>query len=1074
MYELEIRILDYRDQLETIRSRTGVNARATVGVLAPSNEEIFDRGIITVRAYFNNWKERPILDLKSFNAGADTRALIAKPDTQMTFDVGDSTLFDVVDAKVKFSVCRLKTYAQSDAEKCIPTASFTNPTILPFKSKNTIYTPTFVEQGEYMVTVILTDKYGQTDERSRYVVIKDPTHQFMKSTFIYPSIERAVQGVSGRELGKTGKPVQARDINGVAEYVDHMPFVMHNSARLRRASVRWNPWGEGINFRNSLCDSIRSYSNAQEYTAELYGIDDTDYFANLNPYTAYLAPPLVTTPATNTAAGYPIVSGNGVNCGMAILRTVGASLRPARSDNDLFFSSSNWFQSVRFDTFAGLRVPKVVMSILPDEMLPGDATLANSKIQMVEENVIPSRDYPGRDDFLLTVRMRESDFKFNQKLTFQVPVYAVDEDGQFLKNNNGYFFARFDNLGPSEQDCLDCIMKDGKAYIEVSVNPRDYAIDPNDGPGGTTKTLDLTAITVSNDATYKKDLRVLNPDGTLRPSETCSAYYPDDDQDSQILTAANQKVLGCARLDKNGTAGGADGKVSSLVPELTSRPAAVTYPILESSERFFGKVVIGATAEKVKAFNLYLKEGIWKDVRNIVDWIPVLGSSLAFFDAIQACNKATEEAKRCDAVGLIWAGFLAGGDALTLGFGGTAVKFGTAGITKFFKLFKFSEGGFARGVMTKVGQGAGEFANTMRATMTEALESGTKNFQAMQAVLETKYKSIADVLSKCVLKCSKHSDELFGQLRNGFRETADATAQKVKKFLENQKDCAIGALGFAATYVSQEVVSEFQAYTLEYVQEYFLGILDDGLPVSDPADEIALDLTGRSTNSRAGVDLFKKGRGGCGDAQLKKLEREAMESGQNPTFDAARQRHDPGYDRLKIKTLNGIDNHGFALTGHHIVPIDLDQNRVCANNTKVFKGKPVNPCKVMKSMLFGGGISPYLDICNIVLLPTKSVAQKKAKNQGFDPKEWEDVFRNSYPNAVNHSSLNSYEYINGLWGVLSLNFESNIQQLQQPARKLEMCATLQGIGVMLLIAGPNDVTSTDINALNPFRNIRRF
>jgi hypothetical protein len=57
-------------------------------------------------------------------------------------------------------------------------------------------------------------------------------------------------------------------------------------------------------------------------------------------------------------------------------------------------SRAAYFQTVKSGTFAELRIPKVVMSILPDALLSRDVTLASNDMQMVEENVMPSKEFP--------------------------------------------------------------------------------------------------------------------------------------------------------------------------------------------------------------------------------------------------------------------------------------------------------------------------------------------------------------------------------------------------------------------------------------------------------------------------------------------------------------------------------------------------------------------------------------------------------------------------------------------------------------------------------------------------------
>ena len=62
---------------------------------------------------------------------------------------------------------------------------------------------------------------------------------------------------------------------------------------------------------------------------------------------------------------------------------------------------------------------------------------------------------------------------------------------------------------------------------------------------------------------------------------------------------------------------------------------------LTNATAYFGVILFGQTAEAADKFLEYLKDGFWKDVRNMIDWIPVLGSTLTFFEAVAGCvNKS--------------------------------------------------------------------------------------------------------------------------------------------------------------------------------------------------------------------------------------------------------------------------------------------------------------------------------------------------------------------------------------------------------------------------------------------------
>ena len=106
------------------------------------------------------------------------------------------------------------------------------------------------------------------------------------------------------------------------------------------------------------------------------------------------------------------------------------------------------------DNIAGVRVPRVFVSILPDSMIPGD--MASPHLKEYTTTI------GGKEELMLLVNVRNSEAQ--DFVEFEVPVYAVDKEGRLAGDANGYFNASFPN---TESDCGDCVMVDGVSYVKV-------------------------------------------------------------------------------------------------------------------------------------------------------------------------------------------------------------------------------------------------------------------------------------------------------------------------------------------------------------------------------------------------------------------------------------------------------------------------------------------------------------------------------------------------------------------------------------------------------------------------------
>jgi PKD repeat protein len=416
--------------------------------------------------------------------------------------------------------------------------------------------------GEHIVKLTVTDAKGQTDTYRAYVVAKaqditaQPQNAFFRPAFNYPSTTRA-KTVDPLDLLPASRsvirPYAARPQAGT-NYIDYFPYVMHKSATFPGIGTRWNAWSNGGNFRNVFCNSVFTYYN-QVQTNHLK-------FEN---------------------------SSNPDLCEFVRIRNTDVPVLQAKGNSEFFVTSSLFDQTYRFDVIGGLRIPKIYIAVVPDKMIPGDKATPYTT-----EN---KGNFNGTSQLMLTVRLRQSDVN-SGNIKFKVPVYAVDDTGALMTTANGYFKAAFKTTNPQLlSDCGDCVMENGKAFIEVTMPSNAYPLNGDQ--------LDLTQISMYGNPNCGSDnsdwINKMPDNAFLNNCSTITALY----------------------TPPNGIADIPDFK----------------YPLPVVTANFFGHIVINDTATAVLKWNSYLKDGFWDDTKTfITDFIPFIGSGKDFLEAVKACQ----------------------------------------------------------------------------------------------------------------------------------------------------------------------------------------------------------------------------------------------------------------------------------------------------------------------------------------------------------------------------------------------------------------------------------------------------
>ncbi|MFN8510561.1 MAG: PKD domain-containing protein [Deinococcaceae bacterium] len=410
------------------------------------------------------------------------------------------------------------------------------------------------QEGQYVVTLQVKDSFGQTDEYRAYVAARGKD-SYTKSTFTYPTLmpfAPLAEEVLPTETAGTsliGPKNVVFESQAVDTFNDYMPYVIHKSAKATQVATRWNPWSMGGSYRLSFCDSSKFFYNGFEKATVYKAVSAVD--------------PIFCEFMRGTAADIGAIQD--------------------RADSEFFLTGSLFFQKYHFDVFSGLRVPKVMLGIVPDRVLSGEYASPH----VLENTYVDPTS--GKTEMMLRVLVRQSES--SKRLTFKVPVYAVNDTGNWVKQANGYFKGKFSGV---ESDCGDCVMKEGKAYFNVTIDPELYGL--------TGKKIDISQVELYADPMCKTD----------------SSPW------AKVANTSYGYLMGCTTVT-----------TSSEVPGMVTVLKPFKYPILSSSTTFFGHVMFGETAKAVEDFYEFTSEGVFEDFGEfVIDMIPIVGSAKACWEAI--------------------------------------------------------------------------------------------------------------------------------------------------------------------------------------------------------------------------------------------------------------------------------------------------------------------------------------------------------------------------------------------------------------------------------------------------------
>lgn len=411
-------------------------------------------------------------------------------------------------------------------------------------------TKTYTSQGRYLVSLTVTDQKGQSDTEQTFIIVRDPGVNITLNVN-YPTVSGqsmlSAQSQPGSDFIPRRADAQRTPAGGeiraqnTTEYLNFFPYAFPRQSAQLRASIR------GYNNTKLIRPGVIALWNGFEespgFSWDLFCPTDPDIcdVAFFNP--GYFIPILNTNQFT-------------------------------------FINTSQVFQ-IEYNIFSGLRVPRVMVSVLPDEQLPGD--LASP---FVSENTVVVN---GRTELFLQVLIRASEAQ-SGLATFEVPIYAVNNAGQRLANTNGIFKARFKNV---QSEPGDGVMVAGKSSIRATLPVASYANTQNQ--------FDLTQIEV-----------YANP-----------ACGPNSTYANTLRSYLN----GCGQVT-----------ASYEAPSNNAAVTAYAYRLPADFQDRTNRIFVGATPDARKAYDDNLKDLPGNVARFVIGFIPILGDGIDLVE--QAYNAA--------------------------------------------------------------------------------------------------------------------------------------------------------------------------------------------------------------------------------------------------------------------------------------------------------------------------------------------------------------------------------------------------------------------------------------------------
>lgn len=384
----------------------------------------------------------------------------------------------------------------------------------------------------------------------------------------------------------------------------------------------------------------------------------------------------------------------------------------SNAQDESFFSTILPYHEVfetEFTAIAGLRVPRVVLSVLPSSQMEGETTVDEYSVTV-----------DGKQELMAQVNVAEHVMTGGGYVGFRLPMYAVDEAGRLMSDANGIFFSRF---------------KDPNIYS-----------GPWDGTmvGGRTEMLVYVPVSAFADGTLQFDLSQVEVQG-----------FSNCGTDTQYVSLYGVSQSGCTVMqttpDLPLAAGASAGTLSSqtLTPQMgngttTARP--YPYTVTPAAYRAqTNRVVAGRTPQERYAIERAQRFFDGPTVRLVIGFIPIVGDSVDLLE--QAYNAAS--GKKVDPV------------IAVLATAGLAMDITTGGVGDFTAGLK----GAYKVSLNLAKQGGGFLAETL-ADRVRALVAGKSSPSSTMAALSSQFVVVGKVFFKDGFQAVVYLDRLAFGLKN--------------------------------------------------------------------------------------------------------------------------------------------------------------------------------------------------------------------------------------------------------------------------------------------------------------------
>lgn len=392
------------DYTVTIRDTRGLNSTPTLRAQAVPDAPI----IYKQKSFVTLWRKAPQAEF-TFTTTSGQGVNVAKltypaGTTQVSFDAGGSR--DV----------------NKEASNLTYSWDFGNGTQATGAQVNMTYT----RSGTYLVSLKVTNRWGISSTRRQFIFVRDPAvdwRMFARYSAPTAAVSQIEQLHSDIQMNPDdpGSITKQLVLQGfIAE--NPIPYVMTTEANVF-AGAHYSTLGDGSRL-TSTCLEYKMFKNQSEV--------------------------------------YPNLSkDSGGNCPSISYNSTTVYKFPAQQTNNLQVRTSKGLYYSYFNVFKTLSVPKVYVSVLPDDFLPGEQASP-----ILKEHYTTSAD--GKKTYVIRVLFRESEV-VGGILNFKIPVLAVNANGEMLTNLNGIFNGRFTSPNFISSSTEDSIMVAGKAYLKVSL-----------------------------------------------------------------------------------------------------------------------------------------------------------------------------------------------------------------------------------------------------------------------------------------------------------------------------------------------------------------------------------------------------------------------------------------------------------------------------------------------------------------------------------------------------------------------------------------------------------------------------